>query len=236
MKVAIINGTMRHGSTWHSMDLVLNELAKLMPVERHEFFLPRDLPQFCTGCFSCFMKGENACPHAAYTQPIVEAILAADLIVLTSPVYALDVSGPLKSCLDHLCYLWMSHRPDPRMFNKIGLTVVTTAGAGLGHATKTMKNSLVFWCVKKVYSLKLPASAMKWSEVPAQKLAQVEKQAKRLAARIAQATAHPQRLPKPFFRSFLFKMMVGMQRKNDWNLTDRQHWEAQGWLTGAKPF
>ena len=31
-------------------------------------------------------------------------------------------------------------------------------------------------------------------------------------------------------------MMSGMMKKNDYNLTDRNHWENQGWLNGAKPF
>jgi multimeric flavodoxin WrbA len=149
MKITVINGNTRHGSTWHCMDLIMEELSKYEEIEKTEFTLPKDLPEFCRGCFSCFLNGEDTCPHASFVAPIVKAVLDADLIVLTSPVYGMDVTGQMKAFIDHLCFMWVSHRPNPRMFTKIGLTVTTTAGAGLKHTSKTMKNSLDFWCVRK---------------------------------------------------------------------------------------
>lgn len=157
MKIAVVNGNMRHGSTWHCMDAIRDELAKFDDTEVKEYFLPKDLPHFCTGCFSCLSNGEDTCPHAAYTKPITEAMIESDLIILTSPVYGFDVSGQMKTFIDHLCFMWMSHRPNPQMFNKIGLTVSTTAGAGLGHTTKTMRNSLIYWGVKKSSRTKPPS-------------------------------------------------------------------------------
>lgn len=236
MKITVLNGSMRHGSTWHCMDLIRQEIEKSEKVELSEFFFPKDMPHFCTGCFSCFYKGEEICPHAEYITPIVASIVQSDLLILTSPVYGMDVSGQMKALLDHLCFMWMSHRPNPQMFQKIGLTISTTAGAGLGHTTKTMRNSLKFWGVKKVYSYKFPVSAMKWSDVSEKKLAKMNRETKKLGARIARTVQNSSKLPGPVFRSLFFKMMTGMQKKNDWNPTDRKHWEAQGWLTGVKPF
>ena len=80
--------------------------------------------------------------NAAAVTPLVRAVLDADLIVLTSPVYGLDVTGQMKAFIDHLCFMWISHRPNPQMFSTIGLTVVTTAGAGLKHATKNVEELL----------------------------------------------------------------------------------------------
>ena len=49
MKITVINGNTRHGSTWHCMDLILGELAKITEVERNEFYLPKGLaPIFAT--------------------------------------------------------------------------------------------------------------------------------------------------------------------------------------------
>lgn len=165
MKVTVINGSMRHGSTWHCMDILRQELSQYGEVETTEFFLPKDMPHFCNGCFSCIVNGEHTCPHAENMAPITKAMLEADVIILTSSVYALDVTGQLKTLLDHLCYMWMSHRPNLNMFNKVGVTVVTTAGAGLSHTTKTMRNSLRFWGVKRSFSYKNAVSAMKWNDV-----------------------------------------------------------------------
>lgn len=236
MKLAIVHGSARRGSTWHVMDLIRRELAACAQLEVVEFTLPRDMPHFCNGCFSCFLNGEGACPHAAAVAPIAEALLSADVIALTSSVYAMDVTGQLKALLDHLCYLWMSHRPDPRMFRKIGLTVSTTAGAGAGHATKTMSNSLKFWGVKRLYSWKGPVGAMRFEDIPEAKRARIARSAQTLARRIAKSVQAVDRLPGPLFRSFFFKAMTGMMRKNTWNLRDRKHWEDHGWLNGASPF
>ncbi len=236
MKITVINGSMRHGSTWHAADTILRALSKRTQTQLTEFFLPRDMPHFCAGCFSCFLKGEAKCPHAASVQPIAEAILGADLVVLTSPVYALDVSGEMKALLDHLCYMWMSHRPAPQMFSKVGLTVVTTAGAGASHATKTLRNSLAFWGSRRIYSLKKPVAAMRWEQISEKNRAKIERRADALAARIERALRLGKRLPYSPFRAFLFKLMVGMQKKNDYNETDRAHWEKNGWLSGERPF
>ncbi len=236
MKIAVINGSLRHGSTWHCMDALTQELSKHEEIERTEFILPRDMPHFCNGCFSCFYNGEQTCPHASNVTPIINAMVDADLIIMTSPVYAMDVSGQLKTLLDHLCFMWMSHRPDPRMFNKVALTITTTAGAGLGHTTKTMRNSLNFWGVKKVYSYKNPVAAMKWSDVSQKKLAGIKKDTAVLAKHIAKSVKNIDKQRNPLFRKFFFKMMTGMMRKNTWNQRDRKHWETHGWLEGIKPF
>ncbi len=236
MKMTVINGSMRHGSTWNCIDSIRTELRKHVDLEVNEFFLPKDMPHFCQGCYSCFYNGEDTCPDAIAMKPILKATLEADIIVLTSPVYGMDVTGQMKSLLDHMCFLWMSHRPDPRMFNKIGLTVSTTAGAGLGHTTKTLRNSLNFFGVKKIYSFKMPVSAMKWKDVSKKKQEKIQKETKKISKKLIKATSNINKLHNPIFRSIFFKMMIGLQKKNDWNLTDRKHWEENGWLSGINPF
>lgn len=231
MKLAIIYGNARKGSTWHVTDLLKKELSRHAQLEVTEFTLPRDMPHFCNGCFSCFMNGEHTCPHAASVQPIAKALLDADVVVLTSSVYALDATGQMKAMLDHLCYMWISHRPDPKMFNKVGVTITTTAGAGLRHTTKTLTSSLTFWGVKRVYTFRGAVSAMRWDDVSEKKQAQVRKAVEKLARKIVKAAEHPEKLSAPLFRSFFMKIMSGMMKKNTWNLRDRKHWQDQGWLS-----
>ena len=232
MKVTVINGNARQGSTWHSTDAIVQELMRCGNVEKTEFFLPRDMPHFCAGCYSCFYKGEQACPHAQSVQPIAQSILDADVVILTSSVYAMDVTGQMKALLDHLCYMWMSHRPNPRMFGKVGLAVATTAGAGLGHTAKTMRSSLKFWGAARVLSCKVAVSAMKWSDVTEKKKERIQKNAKKLARKITGFVERGDRLRAPLFRSFFMTIMKGMMSKNTWNPRDRQHWEDYGWIKG----
>ena len=236
MKIAVVNGNNRHGSTWHCMDLVKQELEKYEEIQTTEFFLPRDMPHFCNGCFSCLMNGEHTCPHFESVAPIATALLDADLIILTSPIYAMDISGQLKALLDHLCYMWFSHRPNPRMFNKVGLIITTTAGAGLGHAAKTIHNTMKFWGVKRIFVHKNAVAAMKWGDVSVKKQKQIQKRTAVMAKRIAKAIKKVDRLTVPLFSRVFFKMMTGMMKKNTWNPCDRKHWEDQGWLSGASPF
>lgn len=230
MKVVAIYGNTRQGSTWNTTQLVLHALAARGSLESKEFFLPRDLPHFCHGCFTCFMKGEQACPHAQFVSPIVEAMAEADLVILASPSYGLDVSGAMKALIDHLCFMWMSHRPNPAMLNKVGLSIVTTAGAGLRHSTKTLRNSLRFWGVKRIFSFKKAVAAAKWSDVPEQNKQKIEKKADALASKIVKTISHIHRLRPSLLRSILFRLMAGAMKKNAWSPVDRAHWISQGWI------
>lgn len=236
MKVVVINGNSRHGSTWHCKELLIKALESFEHVETTDYVLPKDMPHFCNGCFSCIMRGESNCPHAQFISPIVAAMEEADLIVLTSSVYALDVTGQLKALLDHLCFMWLSHRPNPNMFNKMGVTIATTAGAGLGHTTKTMTNSLKFWGVKRIFRMKNAVAAMKWDDIADHKKKKIQRETKKLAGKIVNAKSKMDRLSPPLFTRFMFGTMKGMMKKNTWNLHDRHHWETQGWLSGGKPF
>ena len=236
MKIAVINGSSRHGSTWNSKELLLKAIEKYETTEVKNIILPKDMPYPCNGCFTCMLHGEDKCPHAKFISPIVSTMEEADLIVLTSPVYALDVSGQLKSLLDHLCFMWLSHRPNPKLFKKVGVSVTTTAGFGLKHTTKTMNNSLKYWGSRRIYALKAPVAAMKWEEVSEKKKEAISRKADKKAKSIVKSVRNIDRIRPNLFVRFMFWMMKGMMQKNTWNQRDRSHWDAQGWLTGSNPF
>lgn len=124
MKICAVYGTERRGCTWHIAQEVLSRLPE---AEVTEFFLPRDCPEACVSCFQCF-EGGNRCCQSPGAGRILEAMLASDVILLTSPVYALHVSGPMKTFLDHYCGMWMVHKPNREMFHKQGLVIATASG------------------------------------------------------------------------------------------------------------
>ncbi len=236
MKIVVVNGNSRHGSTWNCKEQLLKAIEKYEEIDVKNFVLPNDMPHQCLGCFSCIMRGEDKCPHAGSVSPFVSAMEQADVIVLTSPIYALDVSGQLKSLLDHLCFMWVSHRPNPKMFKKIGVTVATTAGFGLNHATKTMRYSLQYWGARRIFSLKVPVAAAQWEDVTDKKKDSAKRKAEKKAKSIVKSVKKVDRLQPKLFIRFMFWMMKSMMKKNTWNSTDRSHWEAQGWLAGSRPF
>lgn len=51
MKIVLIHGQNHKGSTWNVSNILLQNIS--CEKEVTEFFLPRDLNHFCTGCYSC---------------------------------------------------------------------------------------------------------------------------------------------------------------------------------------
>ncbi|MBQ2666367.1 NAD(P)H-dependent oxidoreductase [Methanobrevibacter sp.] len=144
MKYVIINGSPRKKNTW----AVVKQIKKSLDGEFEEIqLIKQDIP-ICNGCFKCF-DGEENCPHFDKVNPIVEKLKKADGLIITSPVYAMNVTSLLKNYIDHTAYLY--HRP--ALFKLKGLVVVTTAGAGHKDVAKYMDETLRHWGVNKVYKL-----------------------------------------------------------------------------------
>lgn len=61
----------------------------------------------CRSCFACKLKGAatyGRCAVKDALTPILEKALQADILVLASPVYLMDVSGEYKSFLERLLF------------------------------------------------------------------------------------------------------------------------------------
>ncbi|WP_234123478.1 flavodoxin family protein [Clostridium hydrogenum] len=235
MKVTVIYGTMHKGSTYNCVKNLLNN-TKINDSDITEFFLPKDMPHFCCSCFSCFLKGEDYCPHYKEVQPIAKALEEADLIVLSSPVYVLNVSGQMKALLDHLGYRWMPHRPYQEMFSKVGVVISTAAGAGTKEANKVMKKSLLFMGVRKVYSYGINVGAMSFEDVGTKKKEKIEKQLQKLGDKVIKSVKNSSKKGPSCFAKMLFYLMRMSQKNNKWNKTDYNYWKDNGWLDGKKPW
>ena len=232
MKITVLHGQMHKGSTYNITRLFLDNLWD-NSVEITEFFMPKDGPLFCTGCFNCFTKGEDQCPHADIVQPVVESIEGADLLILESPCYVYGMSGQLKTFLDHMGYRWMPHRPHPKMFNKVGLVISTAAGAGTKRVTKALEDHLFYWGVPKIYRYGKNVSALSWDTINSKKKVQIEKEVNQIAAKISKQIGNA----KPRIKlKVIFKIMQMSQRANNWNPVDKEYWENNGWLYREKPW
>lgn len=150
MNYLIINGSPRHGHTWEIVERVKDTLSN--KDENTSFdevdLIKEDIP-FCTGCFSCFINGEDTCPHSSTVSPIVEKIRSCDGLIITSPVYALNTTALLKNFIDHTAYFY--HRPE--FFTKKALVVVTTAGSGHKKVGKYLDETLRNWGFNERFKL-----------------------------------------------------------------------------------
>lgn len=232
MELTIIHGQMHKGSTWHVTDSIRRKLADEHTVV-HEFYMPKDTPDYCVGCFRCIQKGEQACPHADQVQNISAAMRRSDVVIIDSPTYCFEMTGQLKTLFDHFAYQWLSHRPRREMFAKVGIVVSTAAGAGAARVTKSMARQLSWWGMARVYRLPVSVSAASWAEVSPKILQKIERQTGSVADRARRAVGHV--LP-PVKTRLLFGIMRKMQAGNTWNGTDQGYWQDNGWLATARPW
>lgn len=138
MNYLIINGSPRRANTWKITKRVKETLDKQEENTYDEIDLIKlNLPQ-CTACYNCFNYGEDKCPHNDIIAPIVKKMKECDGLIITSPVYVLNVSGLIKTFFDHLAYCY--HRPC--FFDKKALIIVTTAGNGHKKVANYMDENL----------------------------------------------------------------------------------------------
>lgn len=221
MKCLIINGSPRKGNTWKLVERVKRRLIELGDVEFDEvMLLEQDIP-FCRGCFGCFANGEAACPHADKVQPIDRKLRACDMLIVTSPVYALGMSGLLKNLFDHTAYLF--HRPS--LFGVHALVISSTTGAAAKKVAKDVRDTLLCWGVNRAgivteTNFGQPASA--------KTLARCDRAAERLYA-----DAQNGKLYAPDFkRAALFNAWRCMSQTSSAFPADRRYWLETG-MTGS---
>ncbi len=229
MDVTVIYGANHKGSTYEIARLLLNSLE---PETVHEFFLPRDFKDFCTGCTNCFMKSEDFCPHRDKLAPIITAMEHSDVLIFTSPVYVLHSTGQMKTFLDHFGYRFMIHRPSPSMFRKKAVIITTAAGGGMKSAIKDIKDSLTYWGVSRIYTYGKAVAAVNWNGVTAKNKLRIEKLIKKTAQRLKISSTK-----KPSLKVFLlFHTMRFVHKHFTISKVDSPYWKSQGWLSATRPW
>lgn len=237
MKITVINGTEKHGVTYNLKETFLNELRD--QAEITEFYLPKDCPNFCVGCTTCFRGNEEKCKDAEYTQKIEKALVSADLLLFTSPAYVFHVTGAMKAMLDHFGYRWIPHRPLKEMFGKRAVIITQCLGAGGKSAAKDIKDSLSWWGVSsiRVFSFKLMSEIL-WEKLP-------EKTKRKMTDKLINAADKMKRIDysKPARTSLLTKskfyavrmLQTGLGKDNP-EYSDYKYWKKNGWIDKTRPW
>jgi multimeric flavodoxin WrbA len=230
VRITIIYGTERKGATYNIAQEVVKNIENS---EVTEVFLPRDLPEYCISCFRCFTEEQGTCAHSRYTNQILEKLLWADLIILTSPVYSFHVSGQMKVFLDHFANMFIVHRPYKEMFHKQGLVIATASGPVYSKTLNEMKDSLDLWGVAKTYKLGFALMEVDWDKISAKIKKKITKNAKAIATNIKTNDGNI----KPYFRvRKWFYLSRFMHKKLKLNPPDVLYWEEQGWTGSIRPW
>ncbi len=230
MKIVIIHGQSHKGASYHVGRTFIDQLEAKENIT--EFFLPKDLPHFCLGCYQC-LKSAEKCPHYEWVKPIVQSLEEADLLVFTTPVYCLRASAPMKSLLDHLFIQWISHRPKQEMYFKKAVIIAAGAGMGMKEAAKDIKTSLDFWGISNIQTYKMRSQAMSWEGVSEANKDKVKQDMKKMADRIKSRAVAGVSLKN----KFMFNLMRNMQLKG-WGACpeDKDYWMGKGWLGKDRPW
>lgn len=237
MNITVINGTEKHGVTYRLKEMFLAEFKEKANIT--EYYLPKDCPNFCNGCISCTLKGENTCKDAEYIEKIDLSLLKADLIIMTSPAYVFHTTGAMKTLLDHFAYRWLPHRPAPEMFGKRAVILTQCLGAGAKSAAKDIKHSLSWWGISeiRVFTGALMGDIV-WERLSGKKQAELTEKVKKLSQKFAQMD-YSKPAPVHLMTKLKFSVCRRMQQslhKADPEYLDGKYWAEQGWLGKTRPW
>lgn len=229
MKITVINGTEVKQCTYQIKEVFLNSLKDTNEVT--EFYLPRDLPHFCRGCKTCFLKSEELCPHSRYVMPIWQSILDSDLLVFSTPVYALRTTGQMKSLLDHLCVHWMVHRPDERMFSKKAVILANAIGPNTNGAVKDIATSLMWLGVTDIKKVGVPLmEGVIWNELSEKRRSIITRKITKLAKRYQKDYTAKKGLKVSLLFAITKQLHQSTAKKENLLSADNQYWLDKGWI------
>lgn len=229
MEITIIHGQMHKGSTYHITEQIKNKIITKDTVV-HKFYLPKDMPHSCNGCFQCIKNGEQYCPHYEKVSKIVQAMENSEVILIDSPTYCFSMTGQLKTLFDHFGFMWLTHRPNESMFHKTGVAISTAAGAGAKKVTRAINEQFFWMGLSRCYQLPVTVGASSWDEVSIKRKYKIEKSTNLIAKQVRKKKAANFRL------KFLFLLFRLMQKSNEWNATDKNYWKEKGWLEKERPW
>lgn len=230
MKIVMLNGQNHKGSTYHIGRLIADQMEGENEIT--EFFFPKDLNHFCMGCYQC-IEDFTACPFYEEKKIILEAVDAADVLIVTTPTYCMHMSASLKAFFDLTFDLWMAHRPMKSMFGKRAVIVSTSAGSSVKSAMKDVEDALFYMGVPVIMKYGLAVQAMNWEGVSETKKAKINKDTKAIAGKLSVTSK-----PRAGLKTRFMFMMMGMMHKKGWNSSplETAYWKDSGWFDGKKPW
>lgn len=101
-KIVVISSSPRRGG---NSDTLCDQFINGAQETGHfaeKIFLREYQINYCTGCGTCY-NGVKPCPQKDDMAEILHKMIAADVIVLASPIYFYTMCGQLKTMIDRCC-------------------------------------------------------------------------------------------------------------------------------------
>jgi hypothetical protein len=160
-------------------------------------------------------------------------MLSADVIVIGSPTYVMEMTAHLKGFFEHIFTAWLPHRPEEAMFSKTAVVVSTAAGMGMNAVVKSMANQMFYLGIPKIYRLPFRVLASDWNGVAEKIKAEIKIKTDKITRKIILKNG---RASPGLKTKFLFLMMREFQKNNNYALLDKAYWTEKKWLEKARPW
>lgn len=125
--LAILGSPRKEGNAATLLQLAIDE-AKQAGYDVEVVDLYQQNIAWCTGCMAC--KKSGVCIVKDDIVPIREKLLRCNLVILSSPTYFANVSGPVKNMFDRLVGAIMDDnhgpKPKPKLSAKQKYLLITT--------------------------------------------------------------------------------------------------------------
>lgn len=97
-RILILSSSPRKGSNSDALCEQFKQGAEAAQHQVEKVVLKEKKIGYCTGCYAC--KGNGRCAQKDDMAPILESMIAADAIVLATPVYFYTMCAQMKTVLD----------------------------------------------------------------------------------------------------------------------------------------
>lgn len=140
IKVLAINGSPKsNGNTAHSLKIISDVLQE-QKIQTEIIHIGNQSIRGCSACGGCI--GKTICTLCDdVVNEAIEKMLAADGIILGSPVYFSGVAGTMKCFLDRAFYVATRERS---LRGKVGAAVVAARRSGGSSALDSLQHYIVY--------------------------------------------------------------------------------------------
>lgn len=183
----------------------------------------------CRGCRACFDHGEDQCPQRDDLLAVKDKIMAADGLILATPVYVDDVSGLVKTWIDRLAHL--CHRP--QFAGKCAYMIATVGSSPVSHTMRTMMLALSTWGFHIVGQAGFKTGARMDDQTLHDRY---NAQTRRAARQLLRAIHERQYLRPTFMSLMMFRIYQWSWGRADPQTLDYRYWHENGWLESTRTF
>jgi len=104
-RVLILSSSPRKGGNSNALCDRFMEGARAAHHQVEKVFLAEKKINYCTGCYTC--EGNGECVQNDDMSPILDSMMAADVIVMATPVYFYTMCAQMKTVIDRTVARYM---------------------------------------------------------------------------------------------------------------------------------